>query len=121
MIFALNVTQIALSVLLVIAILLQQRGGGLSPVFGGESGAYRTRRGVERVVFRATIVLAVLFFVAAAANFYLQNNAGPTNALMGTESGTGTSTVSVPEKQNPEFEDTQAPDSGAPPAPKENE
>lgn len=61
----LNIVQIIISVLLIAAILLQQRGGGLSPVFGGESGAYRTRRGLERGLFGITIALSALFLVTA--------------------------------------------------------
>jgi len=57
--------QIAISVLLVAGILLQQRGGGLSSAFGGDGGIYRTRRGVEKIIYRTTIVLAVLFFITA--------------------------------------------------------
>ena len=54
--------QIILSVLLVIAILLQQRGSGLSSAFGGGSGLeYSTKRGAEKILFYATIVLAILF------------------------------------------------------------
>ncbi len=54
-------TQIVLAALLVGAILLQQRGTGLSSVFGGSSLEYSTKRGAEKVIFYATIVLAVLF------------------------------------------------------------
>lgn len=61
----LQLFQIIVSVLLVGAILLQRRSGGLSPAFGGDGGAYRTRRGVERGLFTATIVLAILFIAAA--------------------------------------------------------
>ncbi|TSD04676.1 MAG: preprotein translocase subunit SecG [Parcubacteria group bacterium Greene0714_36] len=60
--------QIIISVLLAAAVSLQRRGGGLSPVLGGSGGFYRTRRGVERVLFTATIVLAVLFLAGAAMN-----------------------------------------------------
>lgn len=56
-----NVIQIAISVLLIGAILLQQRGSGLSATFGGDTNVYHTRRGVERMLFAATIVLAILF------------------------------------------------------------
>lgn len=71
----LNISQIIISVLLVVAILLQQRGGGgLSPVFGGgETGAYRARRGLEKIIFRATIVLSILFLVGAILNFILRS------------------------------------------------
>ena len=67
-----NITQIVVSVLLVIGILMQQRGGGLSTVFGGDGNVYRTRRGVEKIIFIATIVLAALFFLTAFLNIYLR-------------------------------------------------
>lgn len=63
--------QISLAVFLMASILLQQRGTGLSGVFGGDGGVYRTRRGIERTIFIATIVLAVLFFAAAIAQVLL--------------------------------------------------
>jgi preprotein translocase subunit SecG len=57
----LTVAQMILAAALVAAILLQQRGTGLGGAFGGEVTAYRSRRGIERTLFRLTIVLAVLF------------------------------------------------------------
>lgn len=62
--------QIGLSVLLVVLILVQSKGSGLGGVFGGEGNVYRTKRGAERVVFIATIVVAVLFFGMAFLNAY---------------------------------------------------
>jgi len=53
--------QITISILLIITILLQQRGGGLSSAFGGSGIEYSTKRGVEKIVFYASIILAVLF------------------------------------------------------------
>lgn len=67
-----NIIQVILSVLLIVAILLQQRGGGLSSVFGGDGGVYRTRRGLEKIIFIATIVLAVLFILAALLSIFLR-------------------------------------------------
>jgi len=67
-----TIFQIAISFLLISAILLQQRGSGLSAVFGGEGGFYRTRRGVEKLVFNATIALSVLFFLAALFNVVIR-------------------------------------------------
>lgn len=67
----LPIAQIIISALLIGAILLQRRSGGLSPAFGGDGGAYRTRRGVERGLFITTIVLAVLFIAAALLNIVL--------------------------------------------------
>lgn len=67
----LNVAQIFLSLLLVVSILLQARGTGLGMAFGGEGNIYRTKRGVEKVLFYATIVLAILFFGVALANIII--------------------------------------------------
>lgn len=52
---------IVISALLIVTILLQQRGGGLSSTFGGGMMEYSTKRGAEKVIFYATIALAVLF------------------------------------------------------------
>lgn len=57
----LNYTQIIIAILLIIFILLQQRGSGLSSAFGGEGNIYLTKRGAEKVIFILTIILAVLF------------------------------------------------------------
>jgi preprotein translocase subunit SecG len=56
--------QIILSVLLVLGILLQQSEAGLGGAFGGGDGfssGYHTKRGAEKFIFIATIVVAVLF------------------------------------------------------------
>jgi len=64
-----KVLQIIVSVLLMIAILLQNRGGGLSGVFGGSGGGfYMAKRGLEKKIFISTIVLSVIFF---AISFYV--------------------------------------------------
>ncbi len=61
-----NIGLIVISVLFVITVLLQQRGEGISTAFGGSGGgAYHTKRGLERVIFFATIILAVLFIGGA--------------------------------------------------------
>ena len=59
--------QIALSVLLVATILLQQRGSSLGGAFGGDnfSAAFHKRRGAELFLFQSTIVLGILFVGAA--------------------------------------------------------
>jgi len=58
-----NVAQIVLAVVLILAVLLQVRGGGLGGIFGQADTVYRTKRGVEKTLFQLTIVLAVLFIV----------------------------------------------------------
>lgn len=67
-----NVIQIVLSVLLIGSILLQQRGSGLSAAFGGDSNAYRTKRGIEKGLMWATVVLAVLFMTLGLLNFIIK-------------------------------------------------
>ncbi len=62
--------QIAVSVFLAISILLQNRGAGLSASFGGDFGGYYTKRGMEKFLYGATIVFAVLFVGLAMANVY---------------------------------------------------
>ncbi|TAK05246.1 preprotein translocase subunit SecG [Patescibacteria group bacterium] len=66
-----SVVLIVLSALLIGAILLQARGAGLGAAFGGEGNVFRTKRGVERVLFRATIVISILFFGTALASAVL--------------------------------------------------
>ena len=60
--------QMILAIALIASILLQQRGTGLGGAFGGEVTAYRSRRGIERTLFRLTIVLAVLFVLFSLLN-----------------------------------------------------
>lgn len=59
--------QIVLAVLLVASILLQQRGSSLGGAFGGDnfSATFNKRRGAELFIFKATVVLAVLFVLSA--------------------------------------------------------
>jgi preprotein translocase subunit SecG len=66
------VAQMILAVALIASILLQQRGTGLGGAFGGEVTAYRSRRGIERTLFRLTIVLAVLFVIFSLLNLLPQ-------------------------------------------------
>jgi preprotein translocase subunit SecG len=66
-----QVSQIASAVLLVISVLLQHRGTGLGGAFGGNDASYRSRRGVERVLFRATILFAAIFIVSAIARLFI--------------------------------------------------
>jgi preprotein translocase subunit SecG len=61
----LNVAQIVLSIALVTAILLQVRGGGLGGIFGQPDTVYRTKRGVEKILFQLTIVLVILFIIVS--------------------------------------------------------
>lgn len=63
--------QIILSLLLIIGIVLQQRGAGLGGAFGGDNFAstFYKRRGAEKFLFNATIVIALLFVCSAILGF----------------------------------------------------
>ena len=65
----LAIGQILISIALVVAILMQARGTGLSGTFGGDSAVYRSRRGVERRLWQFTILLLVLFVLFAVVSF----------------------------------------------------
>jgi preprotein translocase subunit SecG len=67
----LPIIQILLSILLVAAILLQQRGTSLGAAFGGASDVFRTKRGIEKGLFYATIGISILFFATAILNVAL--------------------------------------------------
>lgn len=71
----LNITEIVLSIILVITILLQQQGSGLGTMFGSIGGeSYRSKRGVEKVFYNLTIILIVLFIVNGLAIAILSAN-----------------------------------------------
>ena len=66
-----NIFLIAVAVLLTGTILLQQRGAGLSASFGGDGSSYHTKRGLEKIIFFATIVLSILFIGGAFLRLFL--------------------------------------------------
>lgn len=55
------IAQIILSIGIVVLILAQAQGSGLGAVWGGGGETYHTRRGIEKVIFTATIILTTLF------------------------------------------------------------
>ena len=58
---ALRIFQVLISILLIVVILVQNSSSGLSATFGGSGPITTSKRGAEKVVFKATIVLAILF------------------------------------------------------------
>ncbi len=62
---ALLIIQIFISIALIGFVILQVRGGGMGGIFGFESSVFRTRRGLEKIIFRSTVVLAALFVIIA--------------------------------------------------------
>ncbi|WP_165423411.1 preprotein translocase subunit SecG [Ktedonosporobacter rubrisoli] len=71
---AIRVVQIILSIAVVIFILLQVRGAGLGSAFGGSSAGsvFKTRRGVERLIFNITIAFVILFGVICLLSTAIQ-------------------------------------------------
>ncbi len=72
----LSIGQLFVSLALVVSVLMQARGTGLSGAFGGDSAVYRSRRGVERRLWQFTIMLLVLFIVFAIAAYLLAPSVG---------------------------------------------
>lgn len=67
----LPIAQIVVAILLVVFVLLQQRGTALGSAFGGEGGFYATRRGIQKKIFWLTCVLGALFIILALLNLIL--------------------------------------------------
>lgn len=63
-----NIAEIIIALLLIVSILLQNRGAGLSGTFGGDFGGYYTKRGMEKFLFVFSIILSSLFIVLAIAS-----------------------------------------------------
>lgn len=69
--FAVNILQIIVSFLLIASILLQARGTGLGAAFGGEGMIFRTKRGVEKILHIASIILAFIFLGLSLALIFV--------------------------------------------------
>ncbi len=59
------IAQILIAAALIATILFQLHGGGLGGIFGQSDSVYRTRRGIEKTLFKLTIVLAIIFVTLA--------------------------------------------------------
>ncbi len=70
---ALPYIQIVLSVLLVITILMQRTGASLGGAFGADnfSSGFHVRRGAEKMLFNATIILGILFAASALVSLFI--------------------------------------------------
>lgn len=67
----LQITTLASASLMVISILLQQRGASLGAGFGSSGELYTTRRGLDKNLFEASVVLAVIFVLSILAGLLL--------------------------------------------------
>jgi len=59
------IAQILVAIALIATVLFQLHGGGLGGIFGQAESTYRTRRGIEKTLFKLTIVLVVIFITLA--------------------------------------------------------
>lgn len=64
---------IVLAITLIAIVLVQAQDAGLGSMFGGDSNLYRTRRGLEKVIFNVTIGLAAVFMLLSLLTVFLQN------------------------------------------------
>lgn len=67
----LNIIQIIISITLIVIILIQVKGETGGSMFGGGAGVARTRRGLERTLFNATIVLSAIFLLVSFLSAFL--------------------------------------------------
>ena len=63
----LQILTVGSAILLIISILLQQRGASLGAGFGSSGELYTTRRGLDKNLFEVTIVFAVIFVLSILA------------------------------------------------------
>ena len=64
----LDIALIITSIALIASVILQSKGAGLGGLTGGDSGGvFTARRGIEKVLFRVTIGLSILFFLLSIA------------------------------------------------------
>lgn len=68
MVLYIDIALIITSVALIISVILQSKGAGLGGLTGADTGSvFTARRGVEKLLFRVTIILSLLFFTLAIA------------------------------------------------------
>jgi len=68
-----DIALIITSIALIASVILQSKGAGLGGLTGGDSGGiFTARRGIEKVLFRITIGLSVLFFLLAITATLIQ-------------------------------------------------
>lgn len=66
----LSIVQIIIATSLIALVIIQARGGGLGGIFGSDSAVYKTRRGVERTLFNATVGMSIAFFLLAIITLF---------------------------------------------------
>lgn len=66
-----SLVQIILGILLILVIIIQQKGSGLGSAFGADLGFYRTKRGAEKLLFYATIILSLIFVLSSVVGLLI--------------------------------------------------
>lgn len=66
------VINIALSIAITVFILIQGRGAGLGSAWGGGGEMFQTRRGIEKITLRLTVLLIGAFFIVSIINLFLK-------------------------------------------------
>lgn len=71
---ALTIVQMVVAIILMGLVLMQNRSGGVSGLFGGGDfgGVYRTKRGLEKTIFTLTIIFSILFIGFSLANIFIR-------------------------------------------------
>lgn len=69
---AISIFQIFVSAVLVVSVLLQQRGSSLGSSFGGTGATYHTRRGFERILFASTVIFGIMFLMSTIASLIIK-------------------------------------------------
>ena len=67
----LQIIDVIIAILLIISVLLQQRGSGLGDAFGGDTAVYTSRRGAEKILYIFTIIFGTSFIVLAILQLIL--------------------------------------------------
>jgi len=68
----LDIGLIITSIALITSVIFQSKGGGLGGLVGGDTGGiFSARRGIEKTLFQATIVLSIIFFILAIVTVYI--------------------------------------------------
>ncbi len=66
------IINIILSILIVFFILIQGRGAGLGSAWGGGGEFFQTRRGIEKITLRLTVILIIAFFIVSLINLFVK-------------------------------------------------
>jgi preprotein translocase subunit SecG len=69
----LDIGLIITSIAMIVSVILQNKGGGLGGLVGGDTGGsiFSARRGIEKTLFQVTIILSIIFFILAIVTVYI--------------------------------------------------